>query len=372
MNLRSSFHKTVDDVSTSPRIQTGHDGIFLRSIVGTTAAMGRVMRLLLDREYDLSQLLAIGTNVDDVGSCMMHMLMLDTDPGASPMASRANVTYDVIDTNRQVGYDYANQIGTMALEGGDYIQIATWSNGLQTLHPDQAQDVLESVFAELFDHEGRVRGAKGKDIRTILLIGTEVERVSYVSLAGQTFLAIPETDFGEQERHLILKDSLIVAELGGQAIVGLKASAIEKFLRDPHGELTWVRNRLSYGKILDLAVVDGAKHSTVITLTSGSDYAYLPACFRWRGEDVLEIKTDVATATTVGMIGGRNYDPIVRISPWGSEMALTASPRFTTVTVDQNNHCDFAIGFRPSTDLPTRFALTARTAASDDLYERAS
>lgn len=369
MNVRSSFHKTVDRVFTSPRIQTGNKGTYLRSIIGPTDAMGRVIRQLLDREYDLGQVLAIGAGLDEDGPCLLHMLLLDLDPGVNLVTGRACVTYEILDANRQTGFDYANQLGTMALSDGGRIQVATWGNGFQTLSQQDAQDVFDLIFSDLFDKNGRVKGVKGPDIRTMLLIGTEVERITVVSMPGDNFHALPETGFGEQERHLMLKDSLIVAELGHQRIVGLKAQSIANFLRDTSKDIVWRQARLPYGQILELAVVDEAKHSTVITLAR-SDYAYLPACFRLNGEG-LEIKTSVASATTVGMIG-RNFDPIVRISPVIGGNHLTVSPRFAAVTVDQNKSCDFVLGFKPSTDLPTRFAITAQTAASDELYEHAS
>lgn len=370
MNKRS-FLKTINGVQISPVIQTGTDGINLRSVKGPIDGMGRAIEQLQDREFDPGTLLAIGFGVNGNGETRVHMILLDINPSVNVVQARAKIDKSQVMSLRQPGYSYANKLGTAQIgKGESHIRLAAWGRDFQD--QPNAEEVFNLGF-DLFNEDGTVKGAKDKDARTILLIGGDGERVTLASKPGEACKALPSTDF-ETERHTLVGQTLLVGEYGGKRIYGMQAETIAAYLDGTtlKGDFQWKETQIDVvdGTLVEMAVVDGAQHSTVLTMQDGK-FAYVPAAIRWNAKGELGITIDASKSVTTAMVG-KGYQPIVRISaqkPSGKD--TTAAPRFNVTSVDQNGGRD-VLRYQDGTDLTPAFATTAQTAAKDQLYSGAT
>ena len=354
-------------VSVSPRIQTGHDGVFLRSISGNPEQIGRALNQLATSGYDIGSLVALGSGVADDGQTNIHIVLLDVDNDTNLVTARANVDKTMVRAQNQDGYDYANMLGTTTPTGEDEqcIRVASWGNQFDA--QSGAQQVFRTTFDSLLDKNGKVGGAKN-GTRVILLVGTDDSRITLAAKPGEDFKTLLNTGF-DTERHALVGSTLLIGEYGGNKVAGLEAKNIRTWLDGAAAETvqySFTELRTG-GKIVDIAIVDGSQKSTFFTL-SGGDFAYMPAGVGWKDEE-LQLTTDKTKATTVAAVGD-NYKPIVRISATTPGSTDETAPRFAITAVDQNGG-DKVLMYKDSRDMPAAFTTSATAAARDEVYATA-
>ncbi len=347
-------------LAISPKIKTGIFGVHLNTVEGDlTQVVESITDQIKLEAWNPARIISIGISEDENNDARLHMVYLSTSDTKTDIAQvKTTINKDQLNSLQLDGYNYVHMVTQMDTS----LNLAVIDAGAVKL-TEVTQQAFNTLFDTLYRNDRTLKCSRTQ-AQTMLMYGGEGERTILAQIDGvpSTFksISVPFDTSEVQARTAVIGTEVFaIATYQSDMLYATTSKQIIDYLTGEVQEIDWNGTQIEEGNISEIAIVDGAKASTLLTLED-SKYRFIPVQFSWNDNgDIVSTTTDIDKAVLLTKVKD-NSAPIVRLN------VQAVDGQGFVAQVDKNGGSN-VVAFSTVEKFGSYFAEMANAATSDNV-----